>query len=103
MNEEQLKINISKKAIELISSSSSFSFGDYTNIFKSNTNINVSYNASSSINKDLQSNNSTPQNFDSAHYIQRKTGIPASEVIPLVKLEYILQNGKEWNKNKISW
>ncbi|GAL02932.1 hypothetical protein JCM19237_5825 [Photobacterium aphoticum] len=31
---------------------------------------------------------------DSAHYLQRKTGIPASEIIPLKKLEYILQDGK---------
>jgi len=40
---------------------------------------------------------------DSAHYIQRKTGIPASEVIPLAKLEYILQDGKQWKKGVIHW
>ncbi|MGF1689503.1 hypothetical protein L4C36_23050 [Photobacterium japonica] len=40
---------------------------------------------------------------DSAHYLQRKTGIPASEIIPLQKLEYILQDGKAYKKGVIRW
>ncbi|MGF1723620.1 ATP-binding protein [Photobacterium nomapromontoriensis] len=40
---------------------------------------------------------------DSARYLQQKTGIPASEIIPLQKLEYILQDGKVWEKGMIRW
>ncbi|MGF1687894.1 hypothetical protein L4C36_14575 [Photobacterium japonica] len=40
---------------------------------------------------------------DSSHYLQRKTGIPASEIIPLQKLEYILQDGKAYKKGVIRW
>ncbi|MGF1794190.1 ATP-binding protein [Photobacterium profundum] len=40
---------------------------------------------------------------DSAMYLQRKTGIPASEIVQLEKLEYILQDGKEWEKSVIRW
>lgn len=40
---------------------------------------------------------------DSARYLQQKTGIPAVEIMPLKKLEYILQDGKEWKKGIIRW
>ncbi|MGR5064682.1 ATP-binding protein [Photobacterium sp. DNB22_13_2] len=40
---------------------------------------------------------------DSARYLQQKTGIPASEIAQLNKLEYVLQNGKKWNTGNISW
>ncbi|UXI02755.1 ATP-binding protein [Photobacterium sp. TY1-4] len=40
---------------------------------------------------------------DSARYLQQKTGIPATEIVKLKKLEYILQDGKEWVKGVILW
>jgi len=40
---------------------------------------------------------------DSARYLQQKTGIPAVEIMPLMKLEYILQDGKTWKKGVIRW
>ncbi|KHT64357.1 ATPase [Photobacterium gaetbulicola] len=40
---------------------------------------------------------------DSARYLQQKTGIPASVIIDLEKLEYVLQDGKEWKSGIIKW
>ncbi|KLV00282.1 ATPase [Photobacterium aquae] len=40
---------------------------------------------------------------DSARYLQKKTGISAEAITKLKKLEYILQDGKEWSEGIIRW
>lgn len=40
---------------------------------------------------------------DSARYLQQKTGIPASVITDLEKLEYVLQDGKNWFVGLIDW
>lgn len=39
----------------------------------------------------------------SAHYLEKMTGIKASDIDKLIPLEYLLQHGKEYEKGVIKW